>query len=98
MAKDPENSKYQQYLARLQQLFQSRFSTAIIVATAVLTVAAIIVFAKALPRRSPSKRPDPGTRQSIARNDTQQGVQQSQAPSTAPAKEAKPDEETRAPQ
>src|SRR4051812_31324439 len=58
MANDPENPKYQQYLARLERALQSRFPMTIIVAIAVVTVAAILVFAKALPRRSPSARPE----------------------------------------
>ena len=94
MVKDPdhENSKFQQYLARLHQLLQSRFSTAIILATAVVTVVAVVVFAKALPRRSRSTltRSDLARTQSIAQLPAQESeVQQSQnqIPTAAPTKE-----------
>jgi hypothetical protein len=93
MAKDPENSKYQQCMARLRQAFQSRFSMTIIVAVAVVTVVAIVVFAKALSRRSPFTRPELATTQSVGQPSEQPKVQQSQTAATPPAKEMRPGDE-----
>jgi hypothetical protein len=104
MANDPEQSNYQQYLARLKQGFQSRSSTVIIVAIALVTVIAIILFIKALPPGSPSRlatHSGSATTQSIAQlSAPQQQPELQPAPSQTPtvpppAKEIRPGDETR---
>jgi len=91
MANDPENPK-------------PRFSRTIIVATAVATVIAVIVFAKSLPRRSPVARPDlpttttttTTTTQSVAQLSAQEAeAQPNQAVrTTPPTKEIRPRDES----
>lgn len=104
MTKDPENSKYQRFVARL---FQSRFSTALIVGTAVVTLIAVIVFVKALPRRSRSPlthTSELATTQAIAQVPAQKGEVQpgesqvsSSAASSLTKKEIRAGEEGRSP-
>src|SRR4051812_28952485 len=106
MVNDPENSKYQHYLARLQRTFKPRSSRVIIVAIALVTFIAIIVFVKALPHPSPSPlvtRAETASTQSMAqllpppqpRPEGQLIQNQAAALPPSPVKEIRPGDDAR---